>query len=172
MQRGFSLQSLAWRFFTVGTSQGLMSIVGNPSLVTKIYLPRYLIVLSNNTANFIGAVMEFVALLPLLVFLGANFTIDVILLPLFLVFEFCLIFALSLSLASLNVKYRDFYQLWDIALQLGFWLSPIVYDVSAIPSRYQSLYLLNPMARLIGALRGNPALQSTAVNIRLSRNAR
>jgi lipopolysaccharide transport system permease protein len=69
------------------------------------------------------------------------------------VFEFCLIFALSLSLASLNVKYRDFYQLWDIALQLGFWLSPIVYDVSAIPSRYQSIYLLNPMARLIGALR-------------------
>ena len=45
---------LVWRFFQVGTSQGLMSIVSNPSLVDKVYLPRYLIVLSNNLANFVG----------------------------------------------------------------------------------------------------------------------
>lgn len=144
---------LAWRFFSVGTSQGLMAIIGNPSLVTKIYLPRYLIVLSNNVANFIGATLEFVALLPLLVLLGAKFTFDAMLLPLFLVLEFCLVFALSLSLAPLNLKYRDFYQLWDIALQLGFWLSPIVYDISSVPARYQSLYSLNPVTRLIGTMR-------------------
>src|SRR3990172_13241722 len=38
---------LIWRFFSVGTNQGLFSIVQNPSLVSKVKLPRYLIVLSN-----------------------------------------------------------------------------------------------------------------------------
>jgi lipopolysaccharide transport system permease protein len=144
---------LIWRFFSVGTNQGLFSIVGNPSLVSKVYLPRYIIVISNNVANLLGAILEFLALLPLLVLLGVNLTIYSLFLPAILVLEFLLVFGLSLSLASLNLKYRDFYQLWDIALQLGFWLSPIVYDLSIIPPRYQTAYLFNPVTRLIVSTR-------------------
>ena len=140
---------LVWRFFSIGTSQGLLSITGNPSLVSKVYVPRYVIVLSNNLANFLGASLEFVAVLPLLVLLGVDLTAYILLLPPLLVSEFLLVFGLSLSLSSLNVKYRDFYQLWDIALQLGFFLSPIVYDAKLIPARFQLLYSLNPVTRLI-----------------------
>jgi ABC-type polysaccharide/polyol phosphate export permease len=43
--------------------------------------------------------------------------------------------------------------LWEITLQLGFFLSPIVYDASLIPARYKFLYFLNPMTRLIDAAR-------------------
>jgi ABC-type polysaccharide/polyol phosphate export permease len=46
---------MVWRFFSIGTSQSLFSIIGNPSLVSKVYIPRYMIVLSNNIANFLGA---------------------------------------------------------------------------------------------------------------------
>jgi len=144
---------LIWRFFSVGTNQGLFSIVSNPSLVSKVYLPRYLLVLSNNLANLLGAGLEFLVLLPLLVILGVSFSFTVFLLPVILTFEFMLIFALSLSLSALNLKYRDFYQLWDIALQLGFWLTPIVYDVSLIPSKYRPLYLLNPVTSLMDSAR-------------------
>lgn len=144
---------LVWRFFQVGTAQGLFSIVGNPSLVTKVYVPRYLIVLSNNLANFIGSSLEFLVLLPLLVWLGVGLTVYALILPLLMVMEFLLIFALSLSLSALNLKYRDFYQIWDIALQLGFWLSPIVYDPNLIPPRFRFSYSLNPMTSLIGAVR-------------------
>jgi lipopolysaccharide transport system permease protein len=144
---------LVWRFFSVGTSQGLTSIVGNPSLVSKVYVPRYLIVLSNNLANFVGSSLEFLVLLPLLVWLGVGLTIYALILPLLLVMEFLLIFALSLSLSALNLKYRDFYQLWDIALQLGFFLSPIVYSAALVPPRFQLFYSLNPVTCLIEALR-------------------
>jgi lipopolysaccharide transport system permease protein len=74
-------------------------------------------------------------------------------LPVILVLEFLLVFGLSLSLSSLNLRYRDFYQLWDIALQLGFFLSPIVYDASLIPSRFQLVYSLNPVTRIIESTR-------------------
>jgi lipopolysaccharide transport system permease protein len=144
---------LVWRFFQVGTAQGLFSIVGNPSLVSKVYIPRYMIVLSNNLANFFGSSLEFLVLLPLLVWLGVGLTVYALILPLLMVMEFLLIFALSLSLSALNMKYRDFYQLWDIALQLGFWLSPIVYDPALIPQRFRLFYSLNPVTSLIGAVR-------------------
>jgi lipopolysaccharide transport system permease protein len=144
---------LVWRFFSIGTAQSLSSIVGNPSLVGKVYLPRYLIVLSNNLANLLGAAFEFIALLPLIVILGVKLTVFVFLLPLILGMEFLLIFGLSLALSALNLKYRDFYQMWDIALQLGFFLSPTIYDPSLIPVRYQFVYFLNPVTRLMDATR-------------------
>lgn len=144
---------LVWRFFSIGTVQGLSSIVANPSLVSKVYLPRYIIVLSNNIANFGGAALEFLVLFPLLILLGVPITVYALCLPAILILEFALIFGLSLSLSSLNLRYRDFYQLWDIALQLGFFLSPIVYDAGLIPQRFQLLYSLNPVTRLIESAR-------------------
>jgi len=145
---------LIWRFFQVATSQSLYSIVGNPSLVSSVYLPRALIVLSSNLANLFGSSIEFIVLLPLLFLLGVHPDIYAFFLPVIVLMEFVLIFAVSLLLASLNLKYRDVSQIWDIAIQLGFFLSPIVYDESSVPSRYKPLYSLNPITRLIEATRG------------------
>jgi lipopolysaccharide transport system permease protein len=144
---------LVWRFFQVATNQSLSSVVNNPSLVTKLYMPRTLIVLSTNVASLIGSSLEFVVLLPLLFLLGVQPDIHILFLPVIILMEFLLIFALSLLLASLNLKYRDFSQIWEIALQLGFFVSPIVYDESVVPARFQFFYSLNPVTRLIGATR-------------------
>ncbi len=162
---------LVWRFFSIGTNQSLGSIVGNPSLVSKVYFPRYLIVLSNNLGNLLGASLEFVALFPLIILLGVDLNPTILLFPVVLGLEFLLIFGLSLLLSALNAKYRDFYQIWDITLQLGFFLSPIVYDSNLIPLRFRFLYSLNPVTRLIEFmrdifLRGSlPSLLDTAVMI-------
>jgi lipopolysaccharide transport system permease protein len=147
------LALLVWRFFSVGTSSSLSSIVGNPSFVTKVRLPRVLIVLSANVASLIGASLEFVALLPVLIILGAKISLLALLLPVIILMEFALIFGISLGLSALNTRYRDFNQIWEIFLQLGFFLSPIVYDAKLIPSRYKLVYFLNPVTRLIDATR-------------------
>jgi len=144
---------LIWRFFQVGTTQSLYSVLNNSSLVTKIYMPRTLIVLSSNVANLIGSSLEFAVLLPLLFLLGVQPDVHILFLPVIILMEFLLIFSLSLLLASLNLKYRDFSQIWDIAIQLGFFVSPIVYDQSLVPSRFQFWYSLNPVTHLIGATR-------------------
>ena len=144
---------LVWRFFSIATAQSLFSIVGNPSLVSKVYVSRYIIVLSNNLANFLSAILEFLVLIPLLMMLGVKLTVHSLLLPAILILEFLLVLGLSLVLSSINQRYRDFYQLWDIALQLGFFLSPIVYDSSLVPRRYRLIYSLNPVTGLIESVR-------------------
>jgi len=145
---------LIWRFFSIGTGQGLLTISMNPSLVNKVRLSGPLIVLSNNLANFLGSSLEFLVLLPLLLILGINLSKAAIVVPVLFVLEFILVFGVSLTLAALNVEYQDFYQLWSIALQLGFFLTPIVYDASLIPARFSFYYSLNPLTRLIDATRG------------------
>ena len=144
---------LAWRFFSISTSMSLSSVIGNSPLVTKIYFPRWLLVLSSNLANLIGSSLEFAALFPLLIFLGMKITYIALLLPVILVFEFILIIGVSLVLAPLNVYYRDVNQVWDIALQIGFFLCPIIYSISLIPERYVLAYSLNPMTRVIESIR-------------------
>ena len=144
---------LPWRFFSIGTMQATTTIVGNPSLIKKIYLPRYILVLTNNLASFISYLMEFAALLPIMMALGMSLTLDILLLPAVMIIEFFVVLGISLALAALSVSYRDFYQIWEIALQLGFFLCPIIYDPNIVPERYQFYYSLNPMTRIIESTR-------------------
>ena len=144
---------LAWRFFSISTSMSLSSILGNASLVTKVYFPRWLLVLSSNLANLIGSSLEFAVLFPLLIYMGMKVTVLAFFLPIILMFEFMLIIGISFILAALNVYYRDFNQIWDITLQLGFFLCPIIYGTGLIPERYLLVYSLNPMTRVIEAIR-------------------
>jgi lipopolysaccharide transport system permease protein len=144
---------LPWRFFSIGTMQATGTIAGNPSLVKKIYLPRYVLVLTNNLASFISFLMEFAALLPIMIALGMMVTPYMLLLPVIMIIEFLMVLGISLALASLSVFYRDFYQIWEIALQLGFFFSPIFYDAKIIPERYRFYYSLNPVTRIIESTR-------------------
>lgn len=98
------LALLIWRFFSVGTSSSLNSIVGNPSFITKVRMPRFLIVLSANVASLVGAILEFAALFPVLIILGIKITFLALLLPVIIALEFVLIFGVSLGLA--DAKYE------------------------------------------------------------------
>lgn len=144
---------LPWRFFSIGTTQATGSIAGNPSLVKKVYLPRYILVLTSNLASFVSFLMEFVVLLPIMIALGMTTTFHILLFPVVMVIEFFVVLGISLALAALNIFYRDFYQIWEIALQLGFFLSPIFYDPNIIPERYRLYYSLNPVTRVIESAR-------------------
>ncbi len=60
-----------------------------------------------------------------------------------------MVYGIALALASLFVFYRDINQIWDVLLQMGFFLSPIVYPLSLIPEKYLFYYMLNPITRMI-----------------------
>jgi lipopolysaccharide transport system permease protein len=144
---------LAWRFFTIGTTSAMFSIVGKSSLVTKIYIPREILTLSAAISSLISSTLEFVVLIPLLMILGAKVSFTVVMFPMVHLMYFLIIYGVSLILASLYVYYRDLNQIWDIVLQVGFFLSPIIYPLSLVPSKYEFYYMLNPITRLINMYR-------------------
>ena len=150
---------LAWRFFSIGTISALNSIVGKPSLVTKIYIPRQILTLSTTLSSLISSTLEFLVLIPLIFVLGVVFhqdiglNITIILFPIVQVMFFFIIYGLALLLASMYVYFRDLNQIWEVLIQLGMFLSPIVYPLTIIPNKYMFFYMLNPVTRVIGMYR-------------------
>jgi lipopolysaccharide transport system permease protein len=144
---------LAWRFFAIGTTTAMGSIVGKPSLVTKIYIPREILPLSTAISSLISSTLEFLVLIPLLVILGAGISSTTLIFPIIQLMYFLIVYGVGLILASLYVYYRDLNQIWDVVLQVGFFLSPIVYLTSVVPVKYEFYYMLNPITRLINMYR-------------------
>jgi len=140
---------VSWRFLANGTSSAIASIVGKPSLVTKIYIPRQVLVLSVVLAGFISSILEFVVLVPLLLILGVGLSPYILLFPVIHLIFFMIVYGMSLILASLYVYYRDLNQIWEVITQMGFFLSPIVYPLSTVPEEYLPYYMLNPVTVVI-----------------------
>jgi lipopolysaccharide transport system permease protein len=137
-----------WRFFANGTTIAMMSIVGKSNLVTKLYIPREILTLSSVLASLISSILEFIVLIFILVFFGIV-SVKILMFPLMYVFYLPIVYGVSLMLASLYVYFRDLNSIWEVLIQIGFFLSPIVYPMSTIPEKYKFYYMLNPITRLI-----------------------
>lgn len=148
-QENFALYLLigivTWRFLNNGTSSSIRSIVGRASLVTKVFIPRQVLVLSTVLSSFISSLLEFLVLFALLIVFGVDLSFNLLLFPFVTAVYFVMVYGLSLALASLYVYYRDLDQMWEVLLQLGFFLSPVVYPITAVPEEYLKLYMLNPV---------------------------
>jgi lipopolysaccharide transport system permease protein len=148
-QENFALYLLigivTWRFLANGTSSSILSIVGRPSLVTKIYIPRQVLVLSTVLSSFVSSLLEFFVLFVLLIAFGVKLSGNILFFPFVYVAYFVMIYGISLALAALYVYYRDLNQIWEVFLQLGFFLSPVVYPLTIVPEKYAELYMLNPV---------------------------
>ncbi len=140
---------ISWRFIANGTMSAMFAIVGKPNLVTKIFIPRKVLVLSTVLSAFISSLLEFLVLAPLLVVLGAGLSPYILIFPFIHIIYLFIVYGISLILASLYVYYRDLTQIWDVLMQIGFFLSPIVYPLSTVPTKYMSYYMLNPMTVMI-----------------------
>lgn len=140
---------VAWRFLANGTMTSISAIVGKPSLVTKVYVPRQVLVLSTVLSSFTSSILEFSVLVPLLIFFGVDLSMNVLFFPLIQALFLVLVYGISLILAALYVYYRDLNQIWDVLLQAGFFLSPIVYPISIVPEKYLQIYMANPVTVII-----------------------
>jgi len=140
---------MAWRFFANGTMSSLYSIVGKPSLVTKVYIPRQILVLSNVLANLISSLLEFIVVLPIIFILLGHLPVTVLLFPVIHFLYFWLIFGAGLLLSALYVYFRDLNQIWEVLINVLFFCSPVVYPLSIVPAYLMPYYILNPITQLI-----------------------
>lgn len=146
---------ISWNMLSRGTTMGLNSILGKSSLVSKVYFPREILVVSSCITALMMTLLEFVVLGVFMIIFKIVPTMILVYFPIILFIEFILILGLSFGLASLNVYYRDVQYIWAVIMQAGFFASPIIYPLSIIPEKYVWIIKLNPMTIIIDALRGS-----------------
>lgn len=150
----FSLQLLTsimlFNFFSEGTMAGLNSLLGKSSLVTKIYVPRWTIVIASTINAALIFAMNLIVIAVFFAWYGFWPGIPAILMFIFfIILTFLLILAFSFIAAPLYVKYRDLSQIWEVAIQALFYGSPIVYPLQIIPVKYHPILLANPIGYII-----------------------
>ena len=67
--------------------------------------------------------------------------------------QFILTLGLGYFLAALNVAFRDVEHILPILLQLGYYVTPIFYDVTRVDASFRWVFALNPMYHVVEAYR-------------------
>ncbi len=140
---------LGWSLFAELVSRCLSLFIDNGNLLKKIVFPRICLPLITAGSALLSNLILLLAMLAVFLALGhrpgpaAGWIVPLTLLTLVLGL------GLGLLLGILNVFLRDIGQVVPVVLQLGFWLTPIVYLPSTLPESLQSALSLNPLAVLV-----------------------
>ena len=108
-------------------------------------------------AIFIQTAIELTILVVVLVIVG-NVGFSWLLIPFWLVTFVTFVTAVAMSLAILNVYYRDIAHLTNVVLGLLFFLTPIIYPVTLVPEEWhgiplRAIVILNPITEFVESLR-------------------
>lgn len=136
---------LVFSYFTDATNLGMTSLVGNAGIFTKVNVPKYLFLFSQNVSSLINFGLTLLIFFAFVAFDGIPFTWKFFLLlyPIVCLIVFNL--GMGLILSALFVFFRDMQYLWGILTQLLMWLSAIFYTIDNYSQTAQNLFLLNPI---------------------------
>jgi len=149
---------IPWSFFLISINVSMPTLLANGPLLQKVYFPSYAPILGAVTAILVQSTIE-LSILGVVLILLLNLSLTWLLLPIWVVLFVSFVAAVAVSLAILNVHFRDLAHLVSVALQLVFFLTPIIYQINAVPESWHGLPLraivgANPLAGFVDALRG------------------
>ncbi len=144
---------ICYNFFSEATNMCLMSIVGNASLINKVYMPKYIYPFSRTLSSGINLLFSLVPLFIMMLLTGTPLTPAVLLLPFALICLFMVSYGVGLILATMMVFFRDTQFLWGIFSMLLMYLTPIFYPETIIPASFLSVYRLNPLYQVLAFVR-------------------
>ena len=144
---------LVWNWFSSSLYAATGAIVDNRDLIRRPGFPLGVLPVVSIASNFIHFLLALPILLLFLVLSGIRLTPTLFFLPVLFAIQFVLTLSFAYLVAAMHVSFRDTQYLLGIALLLGFYLSPVFYDVTAIPDRYRTFYYLNPMVLIIDSYR-------------------
>lgn len=139
-----------WNFFTEMTQQGVGSIVGRGDLIRKIKIPRWMIIVGTSLNALINLGLNLIVLVVFMVLNHVDPMVSMLWFPLIIIEVYLFALGCALFLSAAFVKYRDIQYIWDVVIQAGFYLTPILYPLTMVSSElFRSLIFLNPIAQAI-----------------------
>ncbi len=157
----FAFAGLApWVFFSNALTASSNSLVANQQLVAKIYFPRIFIPIGAVAALLVDLGFSLLLLFVLMIKYHWALTFHALELPVYIVAAVLSASGLGLTFSALNVNFRDIKYAVPFIIQMGLFVTPVIYPVSYLPARLRPLLALNPMTGVVmgfrSALLGTP----------------
>jgi lipopolysaccharide transport system permease protein len=157
---------LPWNLFARIVSDGSQSLVTNQHIITKLFFPRIFLVLAAGASAFVDALVTAVLLALFMLVYGVAPGANVALLvPAFLGLTL-FTYGFSALLGAINARWRDVQHTVPFILQIGLFLTPVLYPPLIVPERVRWIAALNPLSGWIGIFRSSvlgTALPSSSV---------
>ena len=160
-----------WTFFANALTQAGNSVLEHERMITKIYFPRLLLPTAAVLSGLLDFLISFSILIGMMIWYHRMPTVNIWLLPIFVLMATFTALGVGLWLSALNVEYRDVRYVIPFLVQFWLFLTPIAYPSSLVPEKWQALYGLNPMAGVVEgfrwALLGSPSVSMQLILVSL-----
>ena len=143
-----------FNYFSEASNLAMSSVVGNFSLINKVYIPKYIFPLSK--CIFVG-INFFLTLIPLYIVIiatGTGLCWQHVLLPYSFICLFLFTVGMGFILSTISVFLRDMFYIYGIITTIWTYLTPIMYDIKIITNpTLQFIMKFNPMYQIINFAR-------------------
>lgn len=146
----------AWEFFNRMVAGSVKLITNNRDLVTKVYIPKYILLLSKSFTYLFKMFISLVITFGLMLFQGVTFSWHIILIIPILIVLYVLSFGIGLVLMNYGVTLNDLSNLTNIFLRMVFYLSGVFYNINerGIADNLKFILLkVNPVAFIMNEIR-------------------
>ena len=144
---------LPWQLFSTSLTGASSSLIGNASLISKVYFPRLIVPTSAVVVAFVDFLVSFAILLGVMLWYQFMPGWQILTLPFFVLMAFLASLGPGLWITALNVKYRDFRYIIPFIVQFGLYVSPVGFSSTVVPDQWRLLYSLNPVVGVIDGFR-------------------
>jgi lipopolysaccharide transport system permease protein len=144
---------LPWTFFSNAVSMSSNSLIGNQTLVSKVYFPRIFVPLGAIGALVLDLLVGIVLAFALMLYYRYPVSAALLTAPLFLAGSIAAAAGFGIVLSSVNVKYRDVKYAVPFFIQMGMFVTPVIYPLTYVPERLRLLLALNPMVGMVSGFR-------------------
>uniref|UniRef100_UPI003FEE899C ABC transporter permease n=1 Tax=Candidatus Fimivicinus sp. TaxID=3056640 RepID=UPI003FEE899C len=152
---------LLYEFYTQATKKSMRSILGNASIIKKVYVPKYIYPLSNIISTFVTFLISLTVLAVVMgyfmLFTDTKMHLTpyvfLAIVPVLILLILCM--GVGMILATMHVFFRDVEYLYDVFCMLLFYLTPIFYQVEQLHlQKWMQLALMaNPLYSLVSMFR-------------------
>ena len=138
-----------FNFFNDATTNAMSAIIGSASLIKKVYVPKYIFVMSRICSSLINLMASCAALFLIMIIMRAelHWTMFLAVVPLGLMVVLAL--GIGLLLSAIAVKYRDLVHLYSVLMAVLMYLTPVIYPMSILPDWLYHLVMLNPLTNIL-----------------------
>jgi lipopolysaccharide transport system permease protein len=143
---------VVWTAFSSTLSRTSSALIGNASLVSKVYFPRLILPLSTLASTLVDVAVMMGLLVVLCMMYGKPLPVLIVMTPLLVLLSMLLASGVGTFLSGLAVRWRDVQYLLPVITQLLMLASPVAYSASRA-GRWRTLYFLNPLAAIIESFR-------------------